>query len=844
MSLHYRTRGNSDPKGKPRVYFCCHEDDRTQYLEAISGELLQVSNCAVFWYDAAPDAQWELELGQMQLFVMPVTKRLLTSANRALDVEFRFAVAHHIPVLPLMQEGGLERLFNEKCGDLQFLDKNAMDPTAISYEDKLKKYLGSVLIGDETAQKIRKAFDAYIFLSYRKKDRKYAQELMRLIHKNDFCRDIAIWYDEFLTPGENFNDSIREALEKSELFALAVTPNLVNETNYVMTTEFPMARDARKPILPVVLVKTDENDLKQKYPGIPPCTDGHDDKAMTHALLKAVQGLAKQQNDSDPMHNYLIGLAYLGGVDVEVDHEKAVQLITDAAGTGLIEAMEQLVTMYRDGIGVERSIETATEWQKRLVTACENEFRQNGTPDSAGSWLDAMMELGSLYQRAGKWNDAKTQYENVISCCKKMSRPNIFSWQGRALRKHTSHYSYALQVQIEARFQIGWCLVGLQEVDEAYDRFDDANDGWADAVQDRTSVLGQARSYIGMGDMEMEDFGYARAKKEYLWALELLQELDREEKDENVTAFLVECQGKLSAACIKTGDIEEAEAYMIAACEISEQMLAQQRTARTITIMAQTHRWAGDLLLAKQRYDSAKKHYDLALEQLQSPEICDDRNRAALLVSIYSGLGAVPGATDAAIRNYELACSVGEKYGLPTDQYHRALEQLYREMGSLTAEKHHADAWIVPGKADVKLMNTCWHLMVMNLYSLRNWLNGANASMGQRKKVPDLPRKLERGVGSDEVTQQIRCWMEQILPMADAAIPNSKVFQERIDACRALELLSDQFYEMASAFPLEQGRIFREMAGWGYELIYRHCPFTDYAEKAERIRQDLNHEIC
>ena len=132
MSLHYRTRGNSDPKGKPRVYFCCHEDDRTQYLEAISGELLQVSNCAVFWYDAAPDAQWELELGQMQLFVMPVTKRLLTSANRALDVEFRFAVAHHIPVLPLMQEGGLERLFNEKCGDLQFLDKNAMDPTAIS----------------------------------------------------------------------------------------------------------------------------------------------------------------------------------------------------------------------------------------------------------------------------------------------------------------------------------------------------------------------------------------------------------------------------------------------------------------------------------------------------------------------------------------------------------------------------------------------------------------------------------------------------------------------------------------------------------------------------------------
>ena len=51
---------------------------------------------------------------------------------------------------------------------------------------------------------------------------------MRLIHKNEFCRDIAIWYDEFLTPGENFNDAIKEALQKSGLFVLTVTPNLVN----------------------------------------------------------------------------------------------------------------------------------------------------------------------------------------------------------------------------------------------------------------------------------------------------------------------------------------------------------------------------------------------------------------------------------------------------------------------------------------------------------------------------------------------------------------------------------------------------------------------------------------
>ncbi|MCD8068546.1 MAG: toll/interleukin-1 receptor domain-containing protein, partial [Lachnospiraceae bacterium] len=175
----------------------------------------------------------ETELSRMQLFVIPITSRFLFKENSAREVYFQFAMDHHIPVLPLMQEGGLEEDFNRICGDLQFLDKNAAisDPTAQPYEQKLETFLASVLLGDELAEKVRKAFDAYIFLSYRKKDRKYAQELMRLIHQNDFCRDIAIWYDEFLVPGEDFNHAIQDAMEKSELFTFVVTPNLLEQDN-------------------------------------------------------------------------------------------------------------------------------------------------------------------------------------------------------------------------------------------------------------------------------------------------------------------------------------------------------------------------------------------------------------------------------------------------------------------------------------------------------------------------------------------------------------------------------------------------------------------------------------
>ena len=148
----------------------------------------------------------------MQLFVIPVTFKLLTTENDVLNFYFKFAVENKIPVLPILQEGGLEALFNEKFGDLQFLDINNTDTTAISFSEKLKKYLEAVLIGDELSEKIRSAFDAYVFLSYRKKDRKYANELMRIFHRNRECRNIAVWFDEFLVPGESFKENRKAAL--------------------------------------------------------------------------------------------------------------------------------------------------------------------------------------------------------------------------------------------------------------------------------------------------------------------------------------------------------------------------------------------------------------------------------------------------------------------------------------------------------------------------------------------------------------------------------------------------------------------------------------------------------
>lgn len=396
MRLSYRTREEISPQGLPRVYLACHREDLNEYLDEIASDILRVSNCAAFYYDGEPelDEEYYENLSGMNLMVMPVTSRLLSTENRALKVEFTYAMTHHIPVLPIMLERGLERGFNEICGNLQFLEKNSADHTALPYMEKLEKYLTAILVGDELAAKVRGAFRGYIFLSYRKKDRKLAQQLMNLIHSFPSCREIAIWYDEYLVPGENFNSLIQAALESSDLFVLATTPNLVNERNYVMDVEYPMAREIGKPIVPVEMERTESKALRENYSGIPDAVNPLDGKQLEAAVLRHLQPRTENR-DSEPLQDYLIGLAYLSGIDVEVDHGYAVKRLLSAAEAGLPDAMEKLAKMYEIGEGVPNDHAEELKWRHRLTGYWRQEYRKTGEEAAGRAFVKAALEEAS-----------------------------------------------------------------------------------------------------------------------------------------------------------------------------------------------------------------------------------------------------------------------------------------------------------------------------------------------------------------------------------------------------------------------------------------------------------------
>lgn len=375
--LKVKTKGNSNPKGKPRAYFTCHPDDYDKALEKVCSDIFKTHDCAIYYTenmaDEYADVNWETDLNQMNLFVIPVTFRLLSTPNRTMSIDLRFAKENHIPVLPIMLEKGIDEIYSkeENFGELQYLNPYDYDLTAISYEEKLKKYLDSVLISDELAKKIRAAFDAYIFLSYRKKDRKHANELMQIIHSNPLCQNIAIWYDEFLTPGESFKENISKILENSKLFALLVTPSLLEEPdgkpNYVMGKEYPEAKKSGIEILPAEMIKTDSDSLREKYNNIPDSYrfDSEEDK---NRFIETISKLTHEGSENNPEHNYLLGLAYLDGIDVEVNKGYALKLFEKAHKSALLEATKQLAKMYVTGNGVEYDIYKAAAYELEVIS--------------------------------------------------------------------------------------------------------------------------------------------------------------------------------------------------------------------------------------------------------------------------------------------------------------------------------------------------------------------------------------------------------------------------------------------------------------------------------------------
>ena len=732
--IQFKTRGDSTNQGKPRVYFCCHPDDFDMYFEPVRNEILDKQNCAVYFYDNAssiPEQERETDILSMQLFVIPVTTNLLTKPSIAMDKDFPLALKNKIPVLPLIQERGLEGLFARKFGDMQYLDKTQRDTTAISYEEKLEKHLSDILLGDEMTKKIKNEFDAYIFLSYRKADRKCAQELMRLIHKNKYYRDVAIWYDEFLTIGEDYRENIKETLQNSGLFVLVVTPNLLlpgsfGGVNYVMKEEYPTAKKTDVNILPVEMEKTNRSELEKLYPDIPLCVDPNNDDMMRRFLISAIWDMGVREIDNSAEHSFLIGLAYLGGIDVEVDRERAVTLIEDAANCGLAEAMEKLVSMYRTGEGVERNYEEAIKWQGKLVGYWKKQYKKtkdknesvlytndDGTvEDVAELYINASLVYANYLSESGYIILSTFHYDMLKKSCEEI-------YNDSGMHKYKSligdiYYSHARELEIAGRFSesLKWYIKSL-EVRQALLTEDSSMKTRLDLCRNYSSVgnifymsgntdkaslyyierdkilkelVGEtnvveasirrevAISSSNMGDVLSKVGVLNKAKEFYEASLDIFEKIAEEIQTIEAKRDLASCYVRLGRITAND-NISDAKDFLEESLRIREELAYETNTILDRRDMSDSYYWLG-VILEKQDMKKALDYYEdsckisneLLEEALRTDWVAVKRD----LARAYMRIGAL--------------MEKAKKYDDKRTYFYKAA-RLYRDAGFLTHEE-------------------------------------------------------------------------------------------------------------------------------------------------------------
>ena len=382
--LKYKTYMDVDEeKTFSKVYFCATKKDFENWFDCLSYDIWECKKTITFWYKdfSMKNIQKENDskmfvddLLQMQLFVIPVTYDFLYTINEARLVEFQIAFENHIPVLPILMEPGLDSEFNRICMNVQAIDRCRTDSMVESYKKKLKKSIKNILLEDTYLESVLNAFEGSIFFSYRKKDRELALQVMKKIQENDFCRDIAIWYDEFLIPGENFKQIIADEINKCLLVVVLVTENLLEENNFVMSVEYPLAVKMKKVILPIasseIFQKYERGEimeLKELFENVPHPIDADNVEKMREELYECLGDKILEKRKSDAIHLFYIALAYLEGINVIVDSEKAIILLKASAQLNYYLAFEKLKDVYQYGIGVQIDLEQALFWQEKLI---------------------------------------------------------------------------------------------------------------------------------------------------------------------------------------------------------------------------------------------------------------------------------------------------------------------------------------------------------------------------------------------------------------------------------------------------------------------------------------------
>lgn len=419
------TIGDINPIGKPRAYFAARKEDYG-YLNSVTGALFQASNVAVY-YDDEQDTRntSQEELLSMNVIVLLLTSETLAAPTDVMNRIFLLAAKNAIPLLILGMDDNVGTRLNAFCeqnhlGNRHVIFPNAQGIGEHSFHAKLKAFLSSNMFEDQKLSELYEHFDANVFLSYRKQDKPLAAEVIRLINSASECRGYALWYDEYLTVGENYDNEIRQYVEVSDVFLLLLTDKMLEKGSYALEQEYARAlQDRKKIVLINALTRLDDISLLPK--GLESASKlaiiplrAIDE--LPELLFELLGGRTFSSKAEEASHYYYLGMAYLKGISKERDEKIATGLFQNAILLGNMEACDAMI-----GICMERGdVKAAITYQERLTEHYRTTFELSPTFDSYDAYLTALGTLGEYHGMNQDYVKMQHCYEAVSSSLSRM----------------------------------------------------------------------------------------------------------------------------------------------------------------------------------------------------------------------------------------------------------------------------------------------------------------------------------------------------------------------------------------------------------------------------------------
>lgn len=298
-----------------------------------------------------------------ELVVPIITKNFLSGDSKDCRKKLSFAIASEKNILPIVIGDIDESIFNNEFGEhhLLYIEDSL-------FKEKLNHYINEFfdpyMLVSESPWGGELPSNPSIFLSYRKKDYHKALEILQTIHGIDGFEVLTVWFDQFLIPGENFNDLIEEKLMDAEFVVMCITKNSLEEDNYVSKIEYPLAKKLGKQIVPVVVEEVDVDLLEKLYPEIGPLVNIEDIEDLRLIIKTVVSKLNINLLDKSPAQLGELGHAYLEGKGVERNLELGLKLTREAASLGYPVSCERLgrILLGQYPELVEIDYEEAVKW--------------------------------------------------------------------------------------------------------------------------------------------------------------------------------------------------------------------------------------------------------------------------------------------------------------------------------------------------------------------------------------------------------------------------------------------------------------------------------------------------